>query len=224
MLDESVGAEPFKIGRPDPAYVIDLSKIDFGKLQKRFEKKRPTNTDLERLRAAVRVQLERMVRLNPTRADYLEKFQALIDSYNNGSRNIEEIFRELVALSQVLSDEQSRHVREHLSEAELTVFDILTRPGPDLTTEEREEVKKVAGNLLKRLHELLVLDWRERARRPEPGCASQSRTCSTKGCRGRIRRMCTVPSARRCSSMCMRATWAMAGACTRKPDKISPQA
>jgi type I restriction enzyme R subunit len=45
----------------------------------------------------------------------------------------------------------------------VTVFDILTRPGPDLTAEEREEVKKVAGNLLKRLHELLVLDWRERA-------------------------------------------------------------
>jgi type I restriction enzyme R subunit len=59
--------------------------------------------------------------------------------------------------------EQSRHVREHLSQAELTVFDILTRPGPDLTTKEREEVKKVAGNLRKRLHELLVLDWRERA-------------------------------------------------------------
>ena len=101
--------------------------------------------------------------MNPTRADYLEKFQALIVSYNNGSRNIEEIFRELVALSQVLSDEQTRHVREHLAEAELTVFDILTRPGPDLTTEEREEVKKVAESLLARLHELLVLDWRQRA-------------------------------------------------------------
>jgi type I restriction enzyme R subunit len=163
LLDDSVGAEPFKMRLQDPAYVIDLSKIDFGKLQKRFEKKRPTNTDLERLRAAVRVQLERMVRLNPTRADYLEKFQALIDSYNNGSRNIEEIFRDLVALSQVLSDEQTRHVREHLAEEELTVFDILTRPGPNLTTEEREEVKKVARNLLARVHELLVLDWRQRA-------------------------------------------------------------
>ncbi len=163
LLDESVAAEPFTMKRAEPAYLIDLSKIDFGRLQKRFEKKRPTNTDLERLRAAVRVQLERMVRLNPTRADYLEKFQALIDDYNHGSRNIEEIFRELVALSRILSDEQTRHVREHLAEEELTVFDILTRPGPNLATEEREEVKKVARNLLARLHELLVLDWRQRA-------------------------------------------------------------
>jgi type I restriction enzyme R subunit len=78
-----------------------------------------------------------MVQLNRTRADYLEKFQELIDSYNAGSRNIEEIFRELIALSNTLTEEQTRDVREHLTEEELTIFDILTRPGPDLTTEER---------------------------------------------------------------------------------------
>jgi type I restriction enzyme R subunit len=49
-----------------------------------------------------------------------------------------------------------------LSEEELTIFDILTRPGPELTTEEREEVKKVARQLLARLHELLVLVGRQK--------------------------------------------------------------
>ncbi|MBI3067756.1 MAG: type I restriction endonuclease subunit R, partial [Betaproteobacteria bacterium] len=116
LLDRSIGAEPFRIKDKDRAFGgIDLSKIDFQKLAKRFEKKRPTNSDLERLRAAVKAQLERMVRLNRTRADYLEKFQALIDDYNSGSRNIEEIFRDLVALSRALTEEQERHVREHLS-------------------------------------------------------------------------------------------------------------
>ena len=42
------------------------------------------------------------------------------------------------------------------------VFDILTRPAPDLSAEERAEVKKVAKQLLERLKELLVLDWRKR--------------------------------------------------------------
>jgi len=114
------------------------------------------------LKAAVKAQLERMVQFNRTRADYLEKFQELIDSYNAGSRNIEEIFRELIALSNILTEEQTRHVREHLSEEELTIFDILTRPGPDLTTEERDEVKKVARDLLERLTQLLVIGWRQR--------------------------------------------------------------
>ena len=163
LLDDSIAAEPFKIRQKTEGYGhIDLSKINFEALRKRFENKKPSNTDVERLKAAVRAQLERMVRLNPTRADYLAKFQDLIEGYNSGSRNIEEIFKELLALSLVLTDEQTRHVREHLSEEELTIFDILTRPAPELTTEEREEVKKIAHHLLEKLHKLLVLGWRQK--------------------------------------------------------------
>ncbi len=163
LLDESIAAEPFKIRQTTSAYgQIDLSKINFEALRKRFESKKPSNTDVERLKAAVKAQLERMVRLNPTRADYLEKFQELIESYNSGSRNIDEIFKELLDLSLILTDEQTRHVREHLSEEELTIFDILTRPAPELTTEERDQVKKVAYILLEKLHKLLVLGWRQK--------------------------------------------------------------
>ena len=163
LLDASIAAEPFKIRQKTEGYGhIDLSKINFEALRKRFEDKKPRNTDVERLKAAVKAQLERMVRLNPTRADYLAKFQDLIEGYNSGSRNIEEIFKELLALSQVLTEEQTRHVREHLSEEELTIFDILTRPAPELTTEEREEVKKIAHQILEKLNKLLVLGWRQK--------------------------------------------------------------
>ena len=163
LLDESIAAEPFTIQQRTANYgQIDLSKINFAALRKRFENKKPSNTDVERLKAAVRAQLERMVKLNPTRADYLTKFQELIEGYNSGSRNIEEIFKELLALSTVLTEEQTRHVRENLSEEELTILDILTRPAPQLTTEERNEVKKVAHHLLEKLHKLLVLGWRQK--------------------------------------------------------------
>ena len=163
LLDESIASEPFTIQQRTAHYgQIDLSKINFEALRKRFENKKPRNTDVERLKAAVRAQLERMVKLNPTRADYLTKFQELIDGYNSGSRNIEEVFKELLALSNVLTEEQSRHVRENLSEEELTILDILTRPAPQLTTEERNEVKKVAHQLLEKLHKLLVLGWRQK--------------------------------------------------------------
>ena len=163
LLDESIGAEPFKIRQRTAGYGnIDLSKINFEALRKRFEDKKPSNTDVERLKAAVRAQLERMVQLNPTRADYLAKFQELIEGYNSGSRNIDEIFKELLALSTVLTEEQTRHVRENLSEEELTIMDILTRPAPELTTEERDEVKRVAHHLLEKVHKLLVLGWRQK--------------------------------------------------------------
>jgi type I restriction enzyme R subunit len=104
-----------------------------------------------------------MVQANPTRVDYLAKFEELIEAYNNGSRNIDDLFRELLALTRTLTDEQQRHVREQLTEEELTVFDLLTRPGPDLTSEEREEVKKVARHLLQSVRAALVLNWRQKA-------------------------------------------------------------
>ena len=62
-----------------------------------------------------------------------------------------------------MDDEQQRHVRENMSEEELVIFDILTRPAPQLSTEERAEVKKVASDLLKKLKELLVIDWRKKS-------------------------------------------------------------
>ncbi len=168
LLDSSIAADGFRIqpaarGSYQPRGAIDISAIDFEALAKRFAKAQRRNVELEQLRAAVRAQLDRLVRVNPTRADYQAKFQELIDSYNAGSRNIDDLFTELLVLSRALSEEQERHVREQLTEEELTVFDLLTRPGPDLSADERDEVKKVARHLLERVRAALVLNWRQKA-------------------------------------------------------------
>jgi type I restriction enzyme R subunit len=159
LLDESItGLRIHETGPP----AIDLSKINFEALAQRFKESTHKNTDIEALKAAVRVKLETLIRLNRTRTDFAEKFEALIESYNSGSRNIEQLFEELLKLSNSLDEEQERHVRENLSEEELVIFDILTRPAPDLSTDERAEVKKVARELLTRLKDLLVLNWRQK--------------------------------------------------------------
>ncbi len=164
LLDESIAADGFRIReRDDGRAIIDLAKIDFDALAKRFAKSKKKNVDLEQLKAAIRAQLDKLIRLNRTRADYLAKFEELIESYNSGSRNIQDLFEELLNFTRALTEEEQRHVRENLSEQELTIFDILTRPGPNLSGEEREEVKKVARQLLQRLQALLVVDWRQRA-------------------------------------------------------------
>lgn len=66
-------------------------------------------------------------------------------------------------MSRTLSTEQARHVCEQLSEDELVVFDLLTRPGPELSNEERNEVKKVARELLAKLRGVLSVDWKKTA-------------------------------------------------------------
>jgi type I restriction enzyme R subunit len=160
LLDDSITGMQVRDGGP-PA--IDLSKINFEALAERFKESKHKNTDLESLKVAIAAKLEKLVRLNRTRADFAEKFEALIESYNNGSRNIEQLFEELLKLSNSLDAEQERHVRENLSEEELVIFDILTRPAPELSTAERDEVKKVAKDLLSRLKQLLVLNWRQKS-------------------------------------------------------------
>ena len=95
--------------------------------------------------------------------DFLERFQRLIDEYNSGAHNVEEIFAELVKFAQDLNEEECRHVREEISEEELAVFDLLFRPPPELTDKERRQVKRVASHLLEKLkQEKLVLDWRKK--------------------------------------------------------------
>lgn len=160
LLDDSItGHKILQSGTS----ALDLSKINFDALADRFKKSKHKNTDLEMLKVAIRAQLEKMIRLNRTRADFAEKFETLIQNYNAGSRSIEELFQELLKLSNSLNDEEQRHVRENMSEEELVILDILTRPSPELSTDERDEVKKVARELLVRLKSMLVLNWRQKS-------------------------------------------------------------
>jgi type I restriction enzyme R subunit len=160
LLDESVSAKGYVIREPGMFY--DLSKIDFEALKQQFDKGRK-RTEAARLRSTINAKLRRMVRLNRSRMNYLEEFQRMIDDYNAGSRNVEEFFDALIEFAQRLNEEDQRAIAEKLTEEELAVFDILTRPALKLTTREKREVKQVARDLLETLkREKLVLDWRKR--------------------------------------------------------------
>ena len=103
-----------------------------------------------------------MLRINRTRSEYVARYEELIDRYNDGSSTIDDLFAKLLALCRDLDAEEQRHVREHLSEDELVIFDLLTRPDPALTGDERDAVKRVVRLLRERLHALLAPGWRER--------------------------------------------------------------
>jgi type I restriction enzyme R subunit len=143
------------------AKTIDLSKIDFEVLMRKFEKTPHKNVEAQQLRALIERKLDNLIRLNASRHDYLDRFQKMIEEYNSGALNIEQLFAELVTFTKDLNEEEQRHLREQISEEELAVFDILTRPGPDLTPQETDEIKKVCKDLLAKLKtEKLVLAWR----------------------------------------------------------------
>ncbi|MFT4029866.1 MAG: DUF3387 domain-containing protein [Protaetiibacter sp.] len=63
----------------------------------------------------------------------VERIEKLIADYNTGSFNIDEYLRRLIELSNTLTEEERRAVREGMTEEELAIFDLLTKPDPVLT-------------------------------------------------------------------------------------------
>ena len=158
LLDRSVAAEAYVIH--DAPRKVDLSKIDFDALQRRFAKGRK-RIEAEKLKAALSVKLAEMILENRTRMDFLEKFQRMIEEYNSGAINVEVFFSGLVEFTKALNEEDKRTIAEQLSNEELAIFDLLTKPEMSLTKKETELVKKVARELLATLkREKLVIDWR----------------------------------------------------------------
>jgi len=160
-----VGAEEYVIRaaaegiEPDP--LIDLSQIDFEALSTRFAGRRRAETD--RLASLVKRRAVSAARRNPTRFELVDRIEELIADYNAGSLNGDEYLRRLISLSHDLSTEERRAVIEDMTEEELAVFDLLTKPEPALDGAEREVVKSSAKRLLAHLHDKLVLDWRRKA-------------------------------------------------------------
>src|ERR1700726_1799748 len=93
-----------------------------------FERSRK-HIETEKLRGAIASKLKRMLQLNKGRVNYQERFQQMIDDYNVGSANVEMFFDELIKFARDLNQEEQRHMAEQLSEEELAMFDLLTRPG-----------------------------------------------------------------------------------------------
>lgn len=163
LLNDSIATEGYHIGpASSPEALINLSEIDFEALKAKFANSHK-RTEAEKLRRLIEGKLAQMLKLNSSRVDLAEKFQKLIDEYNAGSQNIETMFAQLVKFARELTEEEKRGVAEGLSEEELALFDILTKPEPTLSKADEADAKKVCRELLAVLkREKLILDWREK--------------------------------------------------------------
>ena len=128
---------------------FDLSQIDMEKLRDEFAKKvRHKATALQDIREIVEQKLDEMLARNPSRIDYQQKYEEIVDNYNREKErvNIEVTFRRLMELMDELDAEQKRAIEEGLNEDELALFDLLKKD--DLAKAERERVKQTSRNLL----------------------------------------------------------------------------
>ena len=161
LLDESIIGHAIRAPiQADFTRLFDLREIDFNKLAAAFRKGQK-RTQAQVLRMQIEQKLAAMVRQNPTRVDLLEKFQTMIAEYNAGSATVEQLFQQLLDFIRGMNDEEQRSARESMTEEELAIFDLLTKPEPKLTKAQEVEIKTIARALLAKLkREKLILDWR----------------------------------------------------------------
>ena len=159
LLDRSIVPTGYTID--EDSEIHDLSQIDFDQLRERYRTQHK-HIEAQRLRGAIDRQLSEMVRLNRTRMDYQERFEQIIAEYN-AERDVDVWFEQLIAFTEELNEEDQRTIAEQLTEEQLAVFDLLTRPALELTEAEKDKVKAISKQLLETLKEgKLVLDWRKR--------------------------------------------------------------
>jgi len=146
---------------------VDISQLDFDRIKKKFEElKSSKNIAVKSLQERVKKKLDALIKQNPLRVDYYERYEQIIEDYNLGKeyKSIKEVFDELLNLFGELTEEEKRSGKELLTEEELAVFDMLNK-GKKVTDKEKAEVKEAAKNLLKKLqeNEFKVVDWAEKS-------------------------------------------------------------
>lgn len=164
IVSDSVAIRDIVKEHEEEVYV-DLSTLDFDKLRAAFAKTPRKNTLVFNLQDAIEQRLEQMMKENPLRIEFYDRYKKIIEEYNKG-KSLEDTMKTFDNLSNFIKDlsfEEQRVVRENLKDQEtLAVFDLL-KEGKELSSKEIKDVKKVAAKTLETLksEKLKIDNWRE---------------------------------------------------------------
>jgi len=162
VVDEAIDTKTDQI--VDPREPYDISRIDFERLRKEFERSRAKRTTVNNLKQAIEERLQRLLGQNPMRSDFQHHYEEIVAEYNREKDRvtIENTFEALLKFVQGLGEEESRAIREGLDEETLALFDLLKKP--DLKATGIKRIKEVAFDLLKTLkaEKLKVDHWRDK--------------------------------------------------------------
>lgn len=150
IISENLTLEPVS-PEPTESKQFDISQIDFDLLRREFANAAHKRLILKDLGDLVEERIKQMLSCNPTRMDYYDRYQDIINAYNEEKDRaaIADAFEKLMKLSQDLSQEEKRYVREGFSsDEELSIFDLLAKERSDLTKQDIEKIKKVSVDLL----------------------------------------------------------------------------
>jgi type I restriction enzyme R subunit len=162
VVDDAIEPHGFPAVKDLDPY--DISKIDFDRLRKEFERSPGKCTMVQNLKQAIETRLQHLLAQYPLRTDFQQHYEKIVAEYNREKDRvtIEQTFEDLFRFDQSLDDEVRRAVREGLGEESLAIFDLLRKPGLD--SGDIKKIKAVAVELLARLkvEKLRIDHWRDK--------------------------------------------------------------
>ena len=140
-----------------PSRRFDISGINFELLRREFAKTREKNLVLKDIQELLQERIAQMLAQNPSRINFYEKYQQIIHDYNNEQNRvtIERTFEELMKLSNELTEEEKRYVREGFeNDEQLSMYDVLMKD--NLSKDDIKKLKIVAKELFEKIKSLLA--------------------------------------------------------------------
>lgn len=165
IISEYVEIDSSNLMVSDNSFRYDISGIDFDLLRKEFAKVKKRNLFMRDLEEAIRQQIVLMMTVNPNRVNYYERYQQIIEAYNEEQdrSKIEQTFEELMDLANRMSEEQKRYTREGFTnDEELTFYDLLFKES--LSKNDIKKLKEVSIDLYDKITEKISeLDhWKDK--------------------------------------------------------------
>ena len=141
LLDRSIAVEGDDI---NTHLILDPNQLDLEKRSARLQKSREQQKRLEavRPRSLIEGKLKQLIAVNRIRMDLVIKFQNIIEENNAKGSTIDEFFRKLVEFSHELNEDEKRAIRQNLSEVELSLLEMLTKPDIHMSQKKADKVKK----------------------------------------------------------------------------------
>ena len=156
IVNEHLQVDASMVAEPNASRRFDISGINFDLLRREFAKSKERNLILKDIQELLQERIELMLAQNPGRINFYEKYQEIIREYNQEQNrvNIEQTFEELMQLSQQLTEEEKRYIREGFeNDEQLSMYDVLMKE--DLSKEDIKKLKKVAVDLLAKIKDMM---------------------------------------------------------------------
>ena len=147
IVNEHLETESSMVAETETSRRFDISGINFDLLRHEFAKRKDKNLVLRDIQELLQERIAQMLAQNPSRINFYEKYQEIIREYNQEQNrvSIEQTFEELMQLSQHLTEEEKRYVREGFeNDEQLSMYDVLMKE--NLSKEDIRKLKKVAGD------------------------------------------------------------------------------